>query len=71
MQPFHGVSSKYLGLYLGWFKWITCNGKGSLSETSDKPSVQMVNGEYIHRKLKEIVFSFRKEDGRQSTYPVC
>lgn len=73
MRPFHGVSSKYLGLYLGWFKWISCYGKGSLSETSDKLSVQMVNGEYTHRRsmLKDIVFPFRKEDGRQSTYPVC
>lgn len=73
MEPFHGVSSKYLDLYLGWFKWIANYGKGSLSETSDKLSVQMVNGEYTHRRsmLKDIVFPFRKVDGSLSVYPVC
>lgn len=73
MDPFHGVSSKYLGLYLGWFKWMANYGRGSLSATADKLSIQMINGEYTHRRsmLKDIVFPFRFEDGSPSKYPVC
>lgn len=73
LAPFRGVSTKYLDLYLGWFKWIDSYARGSVSDTVDNLTVQMSNGEYIHKRsmLRDIPFPFIDQDGGVTKYPIC
>lgn len=44
MRPFHGVSTKWLGLYMAYFKWVHEFGR-----SEDKASRQVRLGDYVHR----------------------
>lgn len=58
MHPFHGVSTKWLHMYLAWFKWLRCFD-GSVDECAG----QVSNGVYKHTwsSIKEMPFPFRDE----------
>ena len=43
MAPFRGVSTKWLHLYLAWYKWLRCYGDSAASALR-----QMVRGDYTH-----------------------
>ena len=43
MAPFHGVSTKWLHLYLCWFKWLRCFRDNCASAAN-----QIVHGDYEH-----------------------
>lgn len=61
LAPFKGVSTKWLHLYIGWYKWIR-----TFHVNSTVAIKQIVGGDYIHtwRSIKKMEYPFR--DGRMN-----
>jgi transposase-like protein len=61
MAPFKGVSTKWLHLYLSWYKWIRTFSSNSMAAVK-----QIAAGDYIHtwQSIKCIPYPFR--DGRMN-----
>ncbi len=55
LKPFHGVSTKWLHIYLSWYKWLMCFG------TSDIAIRHVASGDYVHcwRSIRAMGTPFR------------
>ena len=70
LQPFNGVSSKYLGLYLGYHKWLGSYGGMHMSKAMDNLRPQMTAGNYqtVRAEIPNIAFPFRDAHGNPTKY---
>lgn len=69
-HSFNGVSSKYLDLYLGWFKWLKSYGGMHMPAAMDNLKPQMAVGSYqtVRSRLPEIKFPFHDQHGNPTKY---
>ena len=60
IKHFHGVSTKWLHIYLAWYKWLTSFGKDRMAVDS-----QLTSGNYDHtwRAIGRMAYPFRAPSG--------
>lgn len=70
LRPFNGVSSKYLGLYLGYHEWLGPYGGMHTSGAMDNLRPQMRAGNYqtVRAEIPDIPFPFRDAHGNPTKY---
>lgn len=63
MNPFKGVSTRWLHLYLAWYKWLKC-----FAYNAGVAAKHIVGGDYIHRwnDIKALGSSFRTSDMQET-----
>lgn len=63
MGPFKGVSTRWLHLYLSWYKWLRC-----FAHNVGVAAKQIVNGDYIHRwnDIRTMESPFRTADMKET-----
>ena len=66
MAPFRGVSTRWLHLYLAWYKWLR-----EFSESVKVAAKQIASGDYQHtwRKIQAMGSPFRTEDMEPTKLP--
>ena len=60
LKHFHGVSTKWLHIYLAWYKWLTAFGKNDRAA-----DIQISSGNYDHtwRAIGRMSYPFRTPTG--------
>ena len=63
MSPFKGVSTRWLHLYLAWYKWLKCFAYNAVVAAK-----HIVGGDYIHRwnDIKTLGSPFRTSDMQET-----
>ena len=63
LEPFKGVSTRWLHLYLSWYKWLRC-----YAHNVGVAAKQIVSGDYIHRwkDIKAMGSPFRTTDMQET-----
>lgn len=63
MEPFKGVSTRRLHLYLSWYKWLRC-----FAHDVGVAAKQIVNGDYTHRwnDIRSMGSPFRTSDMQET-----